>query len=72
MSGRSIPQFQSVSKSEGSNQRVDLFVAESKLTLHVRSADKLWVFEGSWEIPLVHIAGRRADPEVAPRLVARV
>ena len=44
---------------------VDLSVAEGKLTLHVRGTDKLWAFKSSLEIPLVHIAGVRADPEVA-------
>ena len=32
--------------------------------LHVRGADKLWAFKSSLEIPLVHIAGVRTDPEV--------
>lgn len=44
---------------------MDLSVAEGKLTLHVRGADKLWALKSSLEIPLVHIAGVRADPEVA-------
>lgn len=44
---------------------VDLSVAEGKLTLHVRGADKLWAFRSSLEIPLVHIAGVRTDPAPA-------
>ena len=44
---------------------VDLSVVEGKLTLHVRGADKLWAFKSSLEIPLVHIAAVRADPETA-------
>jgi len=44
---------------------VDRSIAEGKLTLHVRGTDKLWAFRSSLEIPLVHIAGVRADPEVA-------
>ena len=44
---------------------VDLSIAEGKLTLHVRGADKLWALKSSLEIPLVHIAGVRADPEIA-------
>ena len=44
---------------------VDLSVAEGKLVLHVRGADKLWALKSSLEIPLVHIAGVQADPEVA-------
>jgi hypothetical protein len=44
---------------------VDLSVAAGKLTLHVRGADKLWAFKSSLEIPLVHVAGVRADPQAA-------
>jgi hypothetical protein len=44
---------------------VDLSIAEGKLTLHIRGADKLWAFKSNLEIPLVHIAGVRADPETA-------
>ncbi len=44
---------------------VDLSIAESKLTLHIGGVDKLWAFKSSLEIPLVHIAGVRADPEAA-------
>jgi len=46
---------------------VDLSAAEGKLSLHVRGADKLWAFQSSLEIPLLHIAGVRADPEIARR-----
>lgn len=44
---------------------VDLSISEGKLTLHVRGADKLWAFKSTLEIPLVHIAGVRADPGTA-------
>lgn len=44
---------------------VDLSIAEGTLMLHVRGADKLWAFKGSLEVPLAHVAGARADPEVA-------
>jgi hypothetical protein len=44
---------------------VDLSIAGGKLTLHVRGADKLWAFKSSLEIPLIHIAAVRADPEAA-------
>ena len=44
---------------------MDLSLAEGKLMLHVRGADKLWAFKSSLEIPLVHIAGVRTDPGVA-------
>lgn len=44
---------------------MDLSIAEGKLTLHVRGADKLWSFKSSLEIPLVHISGVRVDTEAA-------
>ena len=44
---------------------MDLSIAEGKLVLHVRGADKLWALKSSLEIPLVHVAGVRADPEIA-------
>jgi hypothetical protein len=44
---------------------VDLSIAEGKLVLHVQGADKLWAFKSTLEIPLVHIAGVRTDPEIA-------
>jgi len=43
---------------------VDLSIAEGKLTLHVRGADKLWAFKSSLEIPLVHITEIKADPSI--------
>ena len=33
----------------------------------MRGSDKLWALKSSLEIPLVHIAGVRADPEIASR-----
>ena len=44
---------------------VDLSITEDKLVLHVRGADRLWSFNSSLEIPLVHIASVRADTEIA-------
>jgi hypothetical protein len=44
---------------------VDMSVADGKLLLHVRGADKLWAFKRSLEIPLEHVAGIRADPAIA-------
>ena len=44
---------------------VDFEIAEDKLILHVRGADKLWAFKSNLEIPLAHIAGVRADAEIA-------
>jgi hypothetical protein len=44
---------------------VDLSIAEGKLTLQVRGADKLWTFKSSLEVPLAHIAGVRRDPDTA-------
>ena len=44
---------------------VDLQVADGKLILHVRGADKLWALKSSLEIPLEHISSARADSGVA-------
>jgi len=44
---------------------VELSIADGKLMLHVKGADKLWAFKSSLEIPLIHVADVRADPEVA-------
>lgn len=44
---------------------VDLSVVEGRLVLHVQGADKLFALRSTLEIPLEHIAGIRADPEVA-------
>lgn len=44
---------------------VDFTVADGKLILHVRGADKLWALKSSLEIPLEHISGARADPSIA-------
>lgn len=44
---------------------VELSIDEGKLKLSVMGADKLWSLKSHLEIPLVHIAGVRADTEVA-------
>ena len=44
---------------------VDLSVADGKLTLHVRGMDQFWSLKSTLEIPLEHVAGIRADPEIA-------
>lgn len=44
---------------------VDLSVSEGKLVLHVQGADRIFALKSTLEIPLEHIAGIRADPEVA-------
>ena len=44
---------------------VEISTVEDRLLLHVCGADVLWAFKGSLEIPLAHIAGIRADSEVA-------
>jgi hypothetical protein len=35
-----------------------------QLTVHIEGADKLWTFKSTLEIPLVHVTGAAADPEV--------
>ena len=49
----------------GGGAMVELPIAEGKLTLCVTGADKLWALKSNLEIPLVHIAGVRADSDVA-------
>lgn len=44
---------------------VGLTVAEGKLIVNVRGADKFWALKSSLEIALSHVAGVRADPEIA-------
>ncbi len=44
---------------------VELSISGGALCLHVRGVDKLWAFKSTLEIPLQHIAGVRADSEVA-------
>jgi hypothetical protein len=44
---------------------VELEIAEGKLKIHVKGADKLWAFRSTLEIPLAHIAGVRTDPAIA-------
>jgi hypothetical protein len=44
---------------------VEVSLAEGKLMLHVRGSDKLWALKSTLEIPLVHIATVRVDPERA-------
>jgi hypothetical protein len=44
---------------------VNLSVSEGKLVLHVQGMDQIFALKSTLEIPLEHIAGIRADPEVA-------
>ena len=44
---------------------VELSVAGGQLVLNVKGADKLWALKSSLEIPLEHISGIKADPEIA-------
>jgi hypothetical protein len=44
---------------------VDLTVVDGKLILHVQGLDELWALKSTLEIPLLHIAGVRVDPEIA-------
>jgi hypothetical protein len=46
---------------------VELTIYEDKLILHVKGADRLWAFKSTLEIPLRHVSGVRADPEIARR-----
>lgn len=44
---------------------VDLTVTDGKLILHVKGMDEFWALKSTLEIPLAHISGVHADPEVA-------
>lgn len=44
---------------------VELSVGDGKLTMEVEGADKLFALKSTLTIPLEHVAGIRADPEVA-------
>jgi hypothetical protein len=44
---------------------VDLTIRDGMLVLNVEGMDKLWALKSSLEIPLKHVVGVRADPEVA-------
>lgn len=44
---------------------VDLSVTGGRLVLHVQGMDELWALKSTLEIPLTHISGVHADPEVA-------
>lgn len=44
---------------------VDLSIANGNLILQVKGADKLWAFKSMIEVPLVHVAGVRANPDIA-------
>jgi hypothetical protein len=44
---------------------VDLSIADGKLVLDVRGADKLWALKSSLEIPLRHVEAIRADTTIA-------
>jgi hypothetical protein len=50
---------------EGSARVVELTIASGVVTFDVQGLDKLWSLKSRLEIPLAHIRGVRADPEVA-------
>ena len=40
-------------------------LTQETLTVHVQGADQLWALKSRLEIPLSHVVGAEADPEVA-------
>jgi hypothetical protein len=44
---------------------VELQISEGKLVVQVQGADRFWALKSTLEIPLEHVAGIRADPEIA-------
>ncbi len=43
----------------------DVELTENTLIVHVRGMDRLWALKSRLEIPLVHVVGAEAYPEVA-------
>ena len=39
-------------------------VAGDQLTVQIQGMDRLWTFKSRLEIPLAHVTGAEADPEV--------
>jgi len=44
---------------------VTLAIEDRNLTLHVEGLDQLWALRSKLTIPLAHISGAHADPEIA-------
>lgn len=44
---------------------VELEIGDGNLRLHVKGMDKLWALKSTLEIPLRHVTGIHADPEIA-------
>ena len=40
-------------------------LTENALIVHVRGMDRLWTLKSRLEIPLSHVAGAEADPQIA-------
>ena len=62
--GKRPPPF-AVSERRPAVAEVEL--AEDTLSIHVRGMDRLWALRSHLEIPLSHVSGAEAAPEVARR-----
>jgi len=63
--GKHVPPFSSRREEDSTVAEVEL--AEDTLSIHVRGMDRLWALRSRLEIPLSHVEGAEAAPEVAGR-----
>jgi hypothetical protein len=55
------------SRREEASAVAEVELAENTLSIHVRGMDQLWALRSHLEIPLSHVSGAEAAPEVARR-----
>jgi hypothetical protein len=55
------------SRREEASTVAEVELAEDTLSIHVLGMDRLWALRSHLEIPLSHVLGAEADPEVARR-----
>ena len=63
--GKHVPPFSS--KGEEASTVAEVELAEDTLSIHVQGMDRLWALRSRLEIPLSHVSGAEAAPEVAHR-----
>src|SRR5215203_946870 len=52
-------------RKEGVNAMADVELTEDALIVHVRGMDRIFALKSRLEIPLSHVLGAKADPEIA-------
>jgi hypothetical protein len=63
--GKHVPPLSS--RREEASAVAEVELAEDTLSIHVLGMDRLWALRSHLEIPLSHVAGAEADPEVTRR-----